>query len=247
MTIPKFLSIQKYLSFVCLLLLVVFASDAGAQAVPEDSPAKIISGPPFIMSAEAIAAGFDGEIAVALTIDDSGEAKNVIAIAGPTWPCGSKPGKMLDELRDAVKANVAASRFAPQIRKGKPVSSDVMIKFALRPTQKASDGPYTAGQLPAGTGNAPKMIQGGVINGKALSLPKPYYPAEARASRASGTVSVQVLIDEEGKVVAAGAVSGHPMLQDALRDAACGAKFSPTKLMGQPVKVTGIITYNFIP
>ena len=89
-------------------------------------------------------------------------------------------------------------------------------------------------------------ISGGVLNGKAISLPKPPYPAIAKAARASGTVTVQVTIDESGKVISARAVGGHPLLQQAAVQAAYGARFSPTQLSGQPVKVTGVITYNFV-
>jgi protein TonB len=89
-------------------------------------------------------------------------------------------------------------------------------------------------------------ISGGVLNGKAISLPKPAYPPIARAAHASGTVVVQVLIDENGNVVSAHAVSGHPLLQAVAVGAARQARFSPTKLSGQPVKVTGVIQYNFV-
>lgn len=68
----------------------------------------------------------------------------------------------------------------------------------------------------------------------------------ARQAGASGTVVVQVLIDEEGNVISAHAVSGHPLLQAICVQAAQGAKFSPTRLAGQPVKVSGVITYNFV-
>jgi periplasmic protein TonB len=96
---------------------------------------------------------------------------------------------------------------------------------------------------------APKItgpISGGVVNGKATSLPKPPYPAAAKAVRAAGTVSVQVLIDEDGNVVSASATSGHPLLKAAAVQAARSARFSPTLLSGQKVKVSGIITYNFV-
>jgi protein TonB len=93
----------------------------------------------------------------------------------------------------------------------------------------------------------PKQISGGVLNGKATSLPKPPYPPAARAVRASGAVTVQVLIDESGSVVSATAVSGHPLLRAAAVQAARSARFSPTQLSGQPVKVSGVITYNFVP
>lgn len=93
----------------------------------------------------------------------------------------------------------------------------------------------------------PSTISGGVLNGKATSLPKPAYPPAARAVRASGTVSVQVLVSESGSVLSASAVSGHPLLRSAAVDAARGARFSPTLLGGQPVKVSGVITYTFVP
>lgn len=59
--------------------------------------------------------------------------------------------------------------------------------------------------------------------------------------------AITPLIDEQGKVILAGAVNGHPYLQEAARDAACHAKFSPILLAGQPTKVSGVITYNFVP
>jgi periplasmic protein TonB len=92
----------------------------------------------------------------------------------------------------------------------------------------------------------PKIISKGVVNGSAISLPKPNYPPAAKAVRAAGTVSVQVTIDENGNVISASAAGGHPLLQQAAVGAARQAKFRPTLLSGTPVKVTGIITYNFV-
>ena len=97
---------------------------------------------------------------------------------------------------------------------------------------------------PKPTPRAP--ISGGVLNGKAVRLVTPPYPAIARSAHASGSVQVQVLIDENGNVVTAHAVSGHPLLQAAAVAAARASKFTPTKLSGQPVKVNGVIIYNFV-
>lgn len=85
-----------------------------------------------------------------------------------------------------------------------------------------------------------------VLNSQALSLPPPSYPPLARNTRTQGTVIVQVLIDEEGKVVRATATSGHPLLVPEAQKAAMRARFSPTILGEQKVKVQGVITYNFI-
>ena len=92
---------------------------------------------------------------------------------------------------------------------------------------------------------APKTISGGVLNGKAVSLVRPPYPPAARAVHASGVVQVQVLIDENGNVISASAVSGHPLLKQSAEQAARASKFSPTLLSGQRVKVSGVIVYNF--
>jgi TonB family protein len=91
-----------------------------------------------------------------------------------------------------------------------------------------------------------KIISGGVLNGRAIELPKPAYPSMARVAHASGTVVVEVVIDEKGHVTSAQAISGHPLLKAASVEAALNAKFTPTKLAGQPVKVSGVITYNFV-
>lgn len=91
----------------------------------------------------------------------------------------------------------------------------------------------------------PAPISGGVVNGKAIDLPKPNYPAAAKAIRADGEVSVQVTIDEYGNVIAANAVSGHALLRSSAVSAALNAKFRPTLLSDQPVKVKGVIIYKF--
>jgi TonB family protein len=97
------------------------------------------------------------------------------------------------------------------------------------------------------TRDSATMIKGGVLNGRAISLPRPSYPPITRSSHAGGTVVVQVTIDEDGSIIDAHAVSGHPLLQSASVASAKQAKFSPTKLCGEPVEVTGVITYSFVP
>jgi TonB family protein len=91
----------------------------------------------------------------------------------------------------------------------------------------------------------PKMISKGVINGQAKDLPAPPYPAPARLVNAYGAVNVQIVIDETGKVISSKALTGHPLLKGAAEKAAWNAKFSPTYLSDVPVKVTGVIVYNF--
>src|SRR6185295_9322799 len=93
----------------------------------------------------------------------------------------------------------------------------------------------------------PKIIRksGGVLQGSATKRVEPAYPPLAKAARVSGSVVVEVTIDEEGKVFAARAISGHPLLKDAAVAAAKEWTFSQTMLTGVTVKVIGTITFNF--
>jgi periplasmic protein TonB len=85
-----------------------------------------------------------------------------------------------------------------------------------------------------------------VITGKAIEKPAPPYPPIAKQAGVQGTVAVMVVVDEQGRVISAQATGGPLMLQAAAQQAAYRARFEPTRLNNQPVKVTGIITYNFV-
>jgi protein TonB len=182
----------------------------------------------------------------------------------------AKPQKVEQnvDVRKELIADVAESRLPPKEISAKasdvpPVRSNVTTVLGGGNSNATAPMPAGPGSgtvttttakvqiadepPPAATPTPPRApISGGVLNGKAINLPKPAYPPIARAAHASGTVVVQVLIDENGNVVSAHAVSGHPLLQGAAVGAARSAKFSPTKLSGQPVKVTGVIQYNFV-
>jgi periplasmic protein TonB len=119
------------------------------------------------------------------------------------------------------------------------------------PNKPANEG-TEAGATNVATNNPPQVqgqqpqkrppISGGMLNGKAIYLPVPEIPA----GEANGVVLVQILIDEQGSVVEARAVSGPQHLHAAAVSAARLARFSPTMLMGEPVKVSGTLSYNFV-
>ncbi|MGH9940789.1 MAG: energy transducer TonB [Pyrinomonadaceae bacterium] len=92
----------------------------------------------------------------------------------------------------------------------------------------------------------PVSLPSSVITAKAIRKPAPLYPPVAKAVRAQGPVTVEILVDEQGRVVSAHATGGHSLLRVAAEQAARQALFSPTLLNGQPVKVTGVIIYNFM-
>ena len=118
------------------------------------------------------------------------------------------------------------------------------LVFARKNKANDSGDPSLSVSTSSSTAEVTKIISGGVLNGKATNLVKPEYPPGAGEAR--GAVNVQVTIDEEGNVISAKAVSGHPLLRPASEDAAKKSKFKPTLLEGKPVKLTGIIVYNFV-
>jgi len=185
---------------------------------------------------------YGGTIAATVLVDKKGKI-TMADLTGPVAPCSDLSSDHLLALRTATAEAVKKARVEPATdADGNPVNGGMLIKIKV-PQDEAWNAQYAAGRIPGDS----KTVGGGVLNGRAISLAKPEYPSEARANRAAGQVNVEVHIDETGKVIYAGATNGNPYLRYAAADAACRSKFSPTLLSGQPVKVFGIITYNFIP
>jgi TonB family protein len=91
----------------------------------------------------------------------------------------------------------------------------------------------------------PPKVSEGVVRGNALVKVEPLYPANAKRMQAAGTVEVQVTIAEDGRVLKATAMKGHPLLINAAAEAARKWVFKPTMLSGKPVKVESTLTFVF--
>lgn len=84
-----------------------------------------------------------------------------------------------------------------------------------------------------------------IVGGKAVDLPMPIYPKEAKISKAFGKVEIKILIDENGDVVSAEAISGNALLFNSALEAAKKAKYIPAMCDDKPRKTDGLIVYNF--
>ncbi len=100
-------------------------------------------------------------------------------------------------------------------------------------------------EVPDGAGSGVKPVEAGDLNAKAVSLPKPVVSEEAKRLKASGRVSVRVVIDENGKVVSAVALNNIAILREAAEEAARQAVFNPMVLDGITVRFTGVLNYEF--
>jgi TonB family protein len=169
--------------------------------------------------------------------------------ASTTTKPTSEP-KTTDSKANSSKSD-SRKKNAPEL----PAASASTTQIVSLPVEMKTSGVATNQEVyvnldaepppPPGPRPILKPISGGVLNGTALSLPQPFYPEAAKRMRTSGIVTVEVVLDESGKVVSANAVNGPTILRDAAIQAALKARFSPTKLSGQPVKVSGIINYKF--
>jgi TonB family protein len=221
-------------------------------------PAVNLPGPASLASPQFSGAGNPGRgrsllwLAIALIVGGSAIAVALILTrerqpdtASVSPPVNSSPSPSQSVSTTSPQVLPAPPKTA-NITQDKPAQATPLTKATPAPrptTEKTSIEQPT----PAPPNNAPRApISGGVLNGKAVHLVQPPYPAIARSAHASGQVTVQVLIDEDGNVVAAHATSGHPLLQASAVAAARGSRFTPTKLNGQPVKVNGVIIYNFV-
>ena len=142
--------------------------------------------------------------------------------------------------------NPGGGNAGPAPRRRRAIRRKRRARRKITVKREIIDAPVGSNGAP-GVPRKPKTISGGVLNGKAITLPKPSYPEIARKSRIPGRVVVGVTIDEQGNVIEAHAVSGHRLLREAAVEAAREARFTPTLLSGQPVLVTGTISYDFVP
>lgn len=175
-----------------------------------------------------------------------------------TAPSNTSP----DPTKIAGTAQASTNQAPPE---NIPGGDDRTFLFSTGPYNpngnRASSGPDDEGNgggsvvgepPPAATARKPeppvkqRIPYVGPVTSKALSLPQPAYTTIAKGAGAQGPVTVEILIDESGKVISARATTGHPLLRLESEKAAYRARFSPTLLQNQPIKVKGVITFNFI-
>lgn len=157
-----------------------------------------------------------GAVSVQVVIDEKGEVISASAVSGHPL------------LRPAAEKAARQSKFTPTLLSGKAVKVAGILIYNFR-----------------GEGASEAAITAGVVNGRAKVLPKPEYTEELKKAGAEGTVTIQIVIDENGDVTSAQAVSGDDRLKEISEQAALKAKFEPSLQEGKAVKVVGLLVYNF--
>ncbi|HVF48235.1 MAG TPA: energy transducer TonB [Pyrinomonadaceae bacterium] len=231
-------------AFSTLFLMCVIAAGAAiAQEAPRTISAGVLNGkaislpqPEYPESARL--ADIGGTVRVDVVIDEGGGVVSAIADTMDQHevydangiklaPAGVDPA-----LREAAEKAARQARFAPVLIAGKSVQLKGALLYSFV-SDKSERGPRVG------------RIYGPLLNNQTEAFPQPVYPEAARAARAQGEVTVHVTIDPEGKVTAAEATSGHPLLRAAAVEAALHAKFKPSLLAGQPTRNSGVLSYTF--
>lgn len=261
---------RNFLSLAILFLsltVTLFAQDSSSVPYTGYVEPKLKSVPKVNYPSEAFLTGIEGDVSVPVSISADGIVLEVKEPSGPGGVCDGVQRADVVAMRSLAKRAAQDAVYDPATIDGKAVQSAAVLVFNFLAPDGAKKNPETTQPSTVipfvylGTTddqsktdrskfdpkNIPDTVSGGVLNGKAKFLAKPKYPAAAKALRAEGNVSIKVLTDTDGAMFSATAVSGHPLLRRTSEIAACNSKFAPTLVSGKPVKVSGIITYNFVP
>lgn len=244
--------LRNTISFLSVLAVLVLSASAQTEQSREinggvlNGKAKSLPSPEYPEEAKSL--GLGGTVTISIVIDEEGNVVSAehFAVEKQTYVFKGTEDKtqiaetpVVDQeqisplLIDSARTAAMAAKFAPTFLNGIAVRVRGILVYRFMPRENSS------------TELSASSIRGGILNGKATSLPKPQYPPAAIAVRASGAVNVEIVIDESGKVVSANAVSGHPLLRSSAVDAATKAVFAPVLLRGEPVKVSGVVVFNF--
>lgn len=232
----KFFIFGGLLFYLAICSISIFAQETNPKTINGGVVnGKAISLPKPEYPDEAKKANVGGAVTVQVIIDEQGNVISAKTVSGNQSVAGNDGRETVVEenaerqlLYEAAENAAKQAKFSPTLLDGNPVQVKGVIVYNFVAGRDGGE------------------INGGILNSKSVSLPLPEYPETAKSVKAAGSVMVQVTIDEEGNVISAQAVSGHPLLRDSAVKAARDAKFSPTFLSGKAVKVVGVVVYNFV-
>lgn len=233
-------NITKNLYPLSILILLIVA-DAPSQIKENETEARPGDWPEFVLSSEAKAAGIDGKLQLGLSVSAKGKASNIRIFGGPMWPCGAKEPGEVEDVRRAVRQYFETAVFHPATRNGKPRSSEVQITFSLsKRFTDARDSKAIEENLKKGL--FPSLVE--VIDIHRFAEEVPQQLSRIRDSPSSRITQIQVLVDENGKVLSAGGFRAAPIFMQAGRSLACSVKFKPLTFRNTPLKMSGILTFE---
>jgi len=158
----------------------------------------------------------------------------------PSHTPNPSPDKAPLVAPDVIKPEVlldTSPDFGPVVD-GDPYGAPIGIPGALGPPVAALPPPPPVEKKPVRPG-------GDIQPPRRIVSVAPIYPVIAQQARVQGTVEIEALIGEDGKVRNAKVISGKVSLNDAALTAVRQWVFTPTRLNGEPVAVIMTVTVVF--
>ncbi len=148
--------------------------------------------------------------------------------------------------KSAKKADDAAQKSSKKSQQqSQPVTNAAPAQAAPNNTQQPAQSAGATESQTTGARSGGSPVAVGSLATKAKQKISPTYPSIAKAARVTGVVTVYLIVNEKGEVETVQKLEGPPQLQQAAADAARRWRFNPTVIDGQPVRVTGYLSFNF--
>jgi outer membrane biosynthesis protein TonB len=215
------------------LLVYKFKRDGTIETDVEENDKNVIGTPVNLVepaTPSCSCRGLGGVVLVQVKIDEQGNVTQAAALSGHPV------------LRKSSENAALASKFLP---------TDTKAKILIAYNFQALDAEGRAAKFKDFEIKKVEIYEkdsGETVVGKAVNLAKPPFPSTINAKfNKNPTVLVEAKIDENGNVISARVISGHPALFAVCVQAARFSKFFPTTVSGVPVKAGALITYEYIP
>ncbi len=178
-------------------------------------------------------------------VEDEPIEKNSVTERNPLKAADKRPaGSSAKSAPPKRKIRVIKSaERKPASRKEK--SGQPNVESTDQVAESRSDGAKDRAGSADKRGNARSPMPIGSLISYATRRVNPVYPVQAKSMRMEGTVKVQLIVDEEGKVSKVEKASGPALLKRAAREAVRKWEFTPFVRDGQPVKAMGYVSFNF--
>lgn len=187
----------------------------------QHTEAKVEGASEYKLSPQDAELGFMGSVHIGLTINKDGTATGLRFYGGPSWPCESKvKNDEIEALHKSIEQHVKGTKFTPEVKDGKPRSTDGQIVFKV-----VNPGLESEEYLNIGT------IKESMVE---------YVPRNTTPN-GPGLSMLEVFVDESGTVKSAGLSKGPVITLKAARDRACASRFKPLIRSGKAVKFVGVL------
>ncbi len=153
------------------------------------------------------------------------------------------------EQKEVKPVGEAGDLTGTAVPPGAPEKSSAVPMTVVRQVVTARPDPEdTEDDPPESTAATSSIVPrglAGVMPAQVISSPPPEYPAAASAARVHGQVTVRAVVDPDGNVIYARAVSGPPLLREAAEAAVHRWRYSPQVSNGKPIAVTTTAILDF--